>query len=242
MKKCLFAGLLFILLMPGLSHAQADTLSVYNNSLKINTLSMVLRSVSLLYERSLNEHWSVQAGAGYRWGGDIPKAFALGNIVVDAQSKGIRGYSFTPELRYYFNLCDCDGASTGLYAGLYGRFTRYHGDLSIHAWTGSEYVDVISAGNLREYGLGLQLGYQFTIRKRFVVDLMFAGPRMSSNKISFSLDSDYVEELIPIIEDEINEKLEWLGLDPISIEPSTEMEAKFGFQYFRYAIGFGYRF
>lgn len=228
--------------MPGLSHAQADTLSVYNNSLKINTLSMVLRSVSLLYERSLNEHWSVQAGAGYRWGGDIPKAFALGNIVVDAQSKGIRGYSFTPELRYYFNLCDCDGASTGLYAGLYGRFTRYHGDLSIHAWTGSEYVDVISAGNLREYGLGLQLGYQFTIRKRFVVDLMFAGPRMSSNKISFSLDSDYVEELIPIIEDEINEKLEWLGLDPISIEPSTEMEAKFGFQYFRYAIGFGYRF
>ena len=217
-------------------------MSVYNNNLKINTLGMVLRNVSLLYERSLNEHWSIQAGAGYRWGGDIPKAFALGNIVVDAQSKGIRGYSITPELRYYFNLCDCDGASTGLYAGLYGRFTRFDGDLSIHAWTGSEYVDVISAGNFREYGLGLQLGYQFTIRKRFVVDLMFAGPRMSSNKISFSLDSDYVEVLIPIIEEEINEKLEWLGLDPISIEPSSEMEAKFGFQYFRYAIGFGYRF
>ena len=75
-----------------------------------------------------------------------------------------------------------------------------------------------------------------------MVDLMFAGPRMSTNKIKFSVDSDYVEEVIPIIEEEINEKLEWLGLDPISIEPSSDMEAKFGFQYFRYAIGFGYRF
>ena len=119
MKKCLFAGLLFAVLMPGLSHAQADSLSVYNNSLKINTLGMVLHNVSLLYERSLNEHWSIQAGGGYRWGGDIPKALALGNIIVDAQSRGIRGYSLTPELRYYFNICDCKGSPSGLYAGLY---------------------------------------------------------------------------------------------------------------------------
>ena len=242
MRKCLFAGILIILLMPGLGHAQADTLTIYNNNLKINTLGMVLHNVSLLYERSLNEHWSIQAGAGYRWGGDIPKAFALGNIIVDAESRGIRGYSFTPELRYYFNFCDCDGAPSGLYAGLYGRFTKFHGDLSIHAWTGSEYIDVISAGILHEYGIGLQLGYQFTIRERFVVDLMFAGPRTSTNKIKFTLDSDYVEALIPIIEEEINEKLEWLGRDPITIEPSSTMEAKFGFGYFRYGISFGYRF
>ena len=242
MKKCLFAGLLFIVLMPGLCHAQGDTLSVYNNSLKINTLGMVLHNVSLLYERSLNEHWSIQGGAAYRWGGDIPKALALGNIIVDAQSRGIRGYSLTPELRYYFNICDCKGSPSGLYAGLYGRFTKLYGDISIHAWTGSEYIDVLSAGNFHEYGLGLQLGYQFTIKERFVVDLMFAGPRMSTNKIRIDLDSDYVEELIPIIEEEINEKLEWLGRDPISIEPSPEMEVRFGFQYFRYAIGFGYRF
>ena len=51
-----------------------------------------------------------------------------------------------------------------------------------------------------------------------------------------------MEEVVPIIEEEINEKLEWLGLDPITIEPSSLVEAKFGFQYFRYAIAFGYCF
>ena len=103
-------------------------------------------------------------------------------------------------------------------------------------------MDVASAGNFREYGLGLQMGYQFTIKDRFLVDLMFAGPRMSTNKIRFSVDSDYAEEVIPIIEEEINEKLEWLGMDPISIDPSAEIEGKFSFRYFRYAVGFGYRF
>ena len=121
-------------------------------------------------------------------GGNIPKAFTLGNIVVDAESRGIRGYSFTPELRYYLNLCDCDRAPSGLYAGLYGRFTRLYGDLAINVWTGEEYADVATSGNFSEYGLGLQLGYQFTIRDRFLVDLMYAGPRMSSNRIKFSVD------------------------------------------------------
>lgn len=242
MMKNILISLLVLLLLPLSGLAQADSLSTLKNSLKINTLGMVLNNVSLLYERSLNEHWSIQAGAAYRWGGKIPKAFALGEIVVNTESNGIRGYSLTPELRYYFNLCDCEGASKGLYAGLYGRYSRFFGDLYIHAWTGSEYIDVLTAGNLSEYGIGLQLGYQFTIKKRFVVDLMFAGPRMSTNKIKVSVDSDYVDEVIPIIEEEINEKREWLGLDPISIEPSSQAETRFSFQYFRYAIGFGYRF
>ena len=242
MKRSLPTLILAILLMPTTAHAQTDTLSSRKNSLKVNSLGMVLKNVSLLYERSLNEHWSVQAGAAYRWGGNIPKTFALGNIIVDGKSKGIRGYSFTPEVRYYFNMCECGRAPTGLYAGLYGRITRLYGDVAFNVWTGEEYVDVASAGNFREYGLGLQLGYQFTIKDRFLVDLMFAGPRMSTNKIRFSVDSDYAEEVIPIIEEEINVKLEWLGMDPISIDPSAEIEGKFSFRYFRYAVGFGYRF
>ena len=58
------------------------------------------------------------------------------------------------------------------------------------------------------------------------------------------MDSDYVGELAPIIEDEINKRREWLGMDPISIEPSSsgEVEAQFGFKAFRYAVGIGFRF
>ena len=168
MKRRVIIFIILVLLSPMLASAQIKTPSVYKNSVKMNLVGMALHNISLLYERSLNEHWSLQAGAGYRWGGDIPKAFGLGG--------------------------------------------------------------------------GVQFGYQFIFKERFLVDFMFAGPRLSSNKINFSLESDYLEELVPIIEDEINEKLEWLGMDPISIDSSTDLEAKFGFRYFRYGISFGFLF
>jgi hypothetical protein len=209
---------------------------------KLNTLGMVFKNISLLYERSLSEHWTIQAGAGYRWRGSPPKALALGDVIVSSKTQGIRGYSFTPELRYYFNLCDCQGTPSGFYAGLYGRFTRYFGDLTFNVWTGEEYLDVATAGNFREFGLGLQLGYQIVIKKRFLVDLMFAGPRISTNQVKFSVESDYAEDVIPIIEEELNEKLEWLGMDPISIDPAPEVETRFRFNHFRYAVGFGILF
>lgn len=242
MKKRFSSSLFLVLLTPMLVCAQVKDLSANKNSVKMNLAGLILHNASLLYERSLNEHWSLQLGAGFRWGGDIPKAFGLGSLILTSNSQGVRGYSITPELRYYFNFCECGGPNTGLYAGLYGRFTKLYGDLTLHYWTENQYVDEASAGNFREMGSGLQLGYQFIFKDRFLVDIMFAGPRLSTNKIKFSIDSDYAEEVVPIIEDAINEKREWFGMDPISLNPSPELEADFGLRYLRYGIGFGILF
>ena len=234
--------LLFALLSPVMMSGQVKDVSAYKNGVKLNPLGMVLNNVSILYERSLHEHWSLQLGAAYRWGGNIPKAFGFGKLIASSSSRGIQGFSITPEVRYYFNFCECEGLNTGLYAGLYGRLTRLYGDLDFHYWSGSEYIDLATAGNFRELGGGIQLGYKFIFKGRFLVDFMFAGPRLSSNKIKISVDSDYAVELVPLIEDAINEKLEWLGMDPISINPSPELESNFGFRYFRYGVGFGVLF
>ncbi len=75
-----------------------------------------------------------------------------------------------------------------------------------------------------------------------MVDFMFAGPRLTRDKIGFTIDSDYMEDLIPIIEEEINKRLEWLGKDPVTLNQSTEIEAKFGFGNFRYGIAIGILF
>jgi len=233
---------MLVMLTPLLLSAQVKTPALYKNNVKLNLAGLALHNASLLYERNLNEHWSLQLGAGYRWGGNIPKAFGLGSLIVTSNSRGIRGFSITPEVRYYFNFCECGGSGTGLYAGLYGRYTSLNGDLTFNYWSEDQYIDVATAGNFHEMGGGLQFGYLFKFKNRFLVDIMFAGPRLASNKISFSIDSDYVEELVPIIEDAINEKLEWLGMDPITINPSPDMEATFGFKYFRYGISFGVLF
>ena len=244
MKKLICISLLPVLFLPGILQAQEDSATDYRNAVKLNTMALLVHNGSFIYERNLSGHWSVLAGAGYRWGGGIPKVLGLGDLILSSETKGIKGYSFTPEVRYYFRNCDCHASMAGLYLGLYTRYTRLFGDLSFHYWTGSEYIDLLSASSYRELGMGFQLGYQLTIKKRFLVDFMFAGPRISTNKVRCIIDSHHMDELVSAIEDEINKRLDWLGQDPISISPQdgNAVEARFGFKNFRYGISIGYLF
>ncbi|NOR34275.1 MAG: DUF3575 domain-containing protein [Bacteroidales bacterium] len=225
-----------------MARAQDSIVPDYKNIVKVNTAALLLSNVSLLYERKLNEHWTVLTGAGYRWGGSVPKVLGLGDVIVTSNSAGITGFSFTPEIRYYFNFCECGGSPSGLYAGLYGRFTKYYGDLRFNVWNGSEYYEALVTSNLREFGGGLQLGYQFIFKQRWAVDFMFAGPRLSNYKLKADLESDDLEALVSAIEEGINERRAAIGMDPISIDPSAELETNFGFKNFRYAIGIGFLF
>ena len=244
MKKVISISLLLVLIGPGILRAQADTVQDLKNALKLNTMALILNNGSFIYERNLRGPWSIQAGAGYRYGGGVPKVLGLGDLILTSETKGIKGYSFTPEVRYYFRNCECLASMAGLYLGLYTRYTKFFGDLSFHYWTGSEYIDLLSASSYRELGMGFQLGYQLAIKKRFLVDFMFAGPRLSTSKIRCTIDSDYLDELVPAIEEEINKRLEWLGQDPVSVDllESNTVEARFGFKSFRYGISIGYLF
>jgi len=239
MKKRVIPGLVLILCFTAQTSAQENEIRDYKNAVKVNSVALIFNNVSLLYERKLNSHWTLQGGTSFRWGGGVPKVLGLGNLIVSSRTHGVRGFSFTPEVRYYFNFCECGGSPSGLYAGFYSRYTRYYGDLAFHYWTGTEYIDVVSSSYLREFGAGIQIGYQFIFKERFLVDFMFAGPRLSSERVKFSIESDYLDELVPAIEEEINRRLDWLGMDPINLDPSTEMKANFGFRNFRYCIGIG---
>jgi len=242
MKKVIIISLLLALLLPGILRAQEDTVPDLKNAFKWNTMGMFFHNGSLIYERYLNGHWSVVAGAGYKWSGSVPRVLGLGNLVLSTSSNIIHGYSFTPEVRYYFKSYECIPPRSGLYAGFYTRYTRLAGDLALHYWNGTEYIDLDMGTSLRELGMGIQLGYQLVIRRRFLVDFMFAGPRLSTNLMHLEMGSEYLEEIIPVIEKELNERLEGMGQDPVHINPSPETDVRFGFKYFRYGIGIGILF
>jgi hypothetical protein len=237
----LASAMLSLFLVSGSGYGQSLKDTAYSNTVKINLAAGYFRNVSLFYERWFNDRWSAQLGAGYKITGKIPKFAALGDFVVTSNTGGIRGFSVAPEVRYHFNLCDC-GRHTGLYAGAYSKLTWLYGDVTFNHWNGSEYVDVGAAGDLREIGFGLQLGYQFTLWERLVVDLFFMGPRTSFQKLHMELDSDFATEVIPRIEEELNKRLEALGLDPVEIPVSPEFTIDFRFNNFRYGIGIGYIF
>lgn len=242
MKKMICISLLPVLFLPGILKAQEDTVPDYMNAFKWNTMALAFHNGSLIYERYLNGHWSVLAGAGYKWSGSVPKVLGLGDLVLSTSSNIIHGYSFTPEVRYYFKSYECIPPRSGLYAGFYTRYTRLAGDLALHYWDGTEYIDLVMGSSLRELGMGLQLGYQLVIKRRFLVDFMFAGPRLSTNKLHLEMESEYLEVIIPVIEEELNRVLETLGQDPVHINPSPETDVSFGFKYFRYGIGIGVLF
>lgn len=231
--------IIFISLGFSALHAQAD--STYKNAMKVNLAATVFKKVSLTYERQINERWSAQLAGGYKFGGKIPKFVGLGNFVVISETQGLRGFSITPDVRYHFKNCDC-GDPTGLYAGLYANATKLYGELMFNYWDGTQYIDVGGAGSLREFGVGLELGYQFVIKKRWIVDLMFMGPRTSFQRLKLELSSDFAEHILPLIEEEINKRLEWWGMDPISIDTDTDAVVDFRFNNFRYTVGIGFLF
>lgn len=222
-------------------HGQVSKDTTYNNTVKVNLAAGYFRNIALFYERWFNDRWSFQMGAGYKVTGKLPKLAGLGDFVVSSNTRGIRGYNLAPEVRYHFNMCDC-GRFAGLYGGAYGKFSKYYGDLTFKYWDGSQYIDVGGAGDLWEFGIGLQLGYQFTLWKRLVVDLFFMGPRTSYQKMHMKVDSDFASEVVPKIEEELNKRLEALGLDPVEIPVSPEFTIDFRFNNFRYGIGVGYIF
>jgi hypothetical protein len=56
------------------------------------------------------------------------------------------------------------------------------------------------------------------------------------------VDSKFATEVIPQIEEELNKRLEWFGLDPVEIPVSSEFTVNFRFNNFRYGVGIGYLF
>ncbi len=68
MKRKVLLYILLALLFTFTAPAQEKAAPILKNSVKINTIGLVLHNVSLLYERQLNDHWTLQAGTGYRWG------------------------------------------------------------------------------------------------------------------------------------------------------------------------------
>ena len=99
MKRIAFLCLVVMLLLPVMVSAQEKSPLPYYNAVKLNTAGLIFNNISTIYERNLNGRWSVLMGTGYRWGGDMPKVLGLGNLIVTSDTKGLRGFSLTPEVR-----------------------------------------------------------------------------------------------------------------------------------------------
>ena len=172
------------------------------------------KSVVIGYERRIKPHQSVSVNVGYI----APDAFVFDEYGGYVGSKGSSSYGFTVagDYRRYFKKRNRGFAPDGLYWGGYAAFTRFSIENSLVL------SDSLGVENSSSYDLttgisimtvGIELGYQFVIKKRLAIDLIMVGPGVGYYNASFegegdiNLDSDEAKA----VGDFLTDKLPGLG-------------------------------
>lgn len=140
MKRILSLTLVFCIALPLLAQEAKES---EKNVLKVNTLSIIVGTGSIFYERHITNHTAGQMGVAYL------------NYKFDEVS--FSGLILTPEFRYY----PMGNACNGFYAAPYLRYQNYS------AKAGE------NKGTYTNFGGGLALGRQWILGSGFTMDLFF---------------------------------------------------------------------
>ena len=248
----LFSILSFLMIEPAISqdvdlekYLKRRKGVTYPNIIKINTLAIAFNNISLLYERSIVPRLSAGIGAGYKYGGPIPKVLTVDNSTINLNTDEIRGYSITPEMRYYLRTCD-PNKQEGFYAGLYFKYTYYETAVNFDYYRLDNPVEFIHADMaMREYGVGIQLGYQLMLWERFSIDFLFVAPRVSNYTLAYRFDQMPSQEFFDDLSEYINEVVDRFGGDyKVEIKQEGEGKARTSFPFVgaRMGLSLGFAF
>ena len=177
-----------------------------NNIVKINLSALVVKNISVQYERKVAKRISVAANVHYRPFGQLPflssveKAINDPGVPVDQLKWG--GFGVTPEVRFYVGK---KGALRGFYLAPFANISNYKADLPIDYSNGIFNKTGIFNGNISTITGGLLLGAQWKLGKSIYLDWWIIGPNYGSAKgdliLTTSLSSIEQSDLRNQIED-----------------------------------------
>ena len=156
---------------------------------KFAPTGLIFRNFQFQYERVLNRRFSAALTYSTIPEGDFPfKDELLESSVEDEnddltrslENTSIKYTSFTPEVRIYFG----EGYGKGFYLAPFYRHAKY--DIKdIHIYydsdEGSEEM-VNTSGDIRSNTFGLQIGSQFNLGNRLVLDWFIIGPHYGTSQ------------------------------------------------------------
>ena len=186
----------FFLLLAG-SAGKAQLIEERQNEVKMNLLSLAVKTVSLQYERNLRPHLTVALGIRFSPMSSLPFRNQLtpsggsdnsNNVVTEALSSiRLRNFALTPEVRCYFRR---DGEARGFYGALFGRYSADGFTSTFRTENNSSatgYRDVAIYGGYRAASIGLMLGAKFRLSRTVMLDWWIAGPMYSSGTLSLDV-------------------------------------------------------
>jgi hypothetical protein len=215
----------------------------YKNVIKINLTSFILytNGLQLNYERILSKKRSITLFGGVIQF-PIPSSIANSSISLSS-NKQKSGYSLGSEYRFYLTRENKDPIPHGVYLAPFISFYHFNNARAGRDTLNGDYLTLNTSVNF--FNVGGELGYQFVIKKRFVIDCVMFGPALSSYyfnvKLSGSTAADQSEQLQAILE-ALKDKFPLLKDLSSSEGVSKNGISNFWSLGFRYAIHIGYRF
>ncbi len=253
MKKhtLLFFAIIFLFALENIqAQYTADTLPLNykKNIVKWNMTPFLLwskKNINFSYERVLAPKRSYSVNVGYF---ELPSTGIYDSLNMKSANKKF-GYSVSGDYRFYMNKRNVNPAPDGIYWGVFGSFHHYRFTNDIEV-INSPVIEggLILDGRMNILSLGAELGYQFVIKKRLTIDLIFMGPSLSMYNYKLVLESklnpgeDVDEEYLQGVQDVLYGLFPGLEtlIDKKLIDESG-VSTSFGAG-FRYMIQVGYRF
>jgi hypothetical protein len=218
----------------------------YKNVVKFNLSTQILYENTLLfgYERVIKKHQTLNISGGYL---EFPISLNLPEFLQLKEQKSKSGYNIGLDWRFYLANENKHAPPHGLYLA---PFVAIHHFKSVRDII---YTDTL--GNVRNavmnnkinfLTIGGQLGYQFVIKRRFVIDAVLVGPGVTNYRFNVKLDgnlSDADKEAITAkIIEALHDKIPLLDEIAKGEEVSGSGVQSFWSAGFRYSLSIGFRF
>lgn len=216
------------------------------NVIKWNLTPFILwsyKNINFSYERVLKPNRSFSVNAGFF---ELPSTGIYDSLNIQNELNNW-GFSVSGDYRFYFTNRNTGKAPDGLYWGPYASYHYYQFENTISVISNPEIQgDLILDGKYNIFSGGVQLGYQFIIKERLSIDMVFLGPSFSVYSGDLNLDgqitSEKYDEYLEAIRDILISKSPILKelVNNGSVDDKG-VSSSFGFG-FRYLLQIGYRF
>lgn len=243
LKSFCAVGLLII----SLSVAAQET-SPKKNTIKLNLTNPMIfggKAIVIGYERVLSANRSFSVDIGTM---SLP---SFGSGTVNDSLKLLsglneKGFHISADYRFYLSKENKYHAPRGVYIGpyySYNSFSRSNSwNLKATNYTGNVNTDL----GFHVHTIGVEMGYQFVFNKKWVVDMVLAGPGIGFYQVNAALATTLPENQKGPFFDQLNKYLQEKipGLNKVIGEGSLRSNGNYKTTAlgFRYMINVGFRF
>ena len=201
------------------------------------------KNINLSYEHVLKPNRSFSINAGFF---ELPTAGIYDSLDIQSDVNDW-GFTVSGDYRYYVTKRNPKSAPDGLYWGPFVSYHHYQFENSITFIDNPDIEgDLLLDGRYNVFSGGVQIGYQFIIKEKLSIDMVFLGPSLSVVSGSFNhhgqITSEEYEEYLDAIRDMLisnSRIINYLYREGLIDE--TGVTSSFGLG-FRYLVQIGYRF